>query len=55
MLTLVLWQRVVFLCVGRALFGMGLVMVVRSMPCSVSLVNQCHAAQHTTRCVGVRN
>ena len=29
MLTLVLWQRVVFLCVSRTVFRMSLVMVVR--------------------------
>jgi len=39
MLTLVLWQRVVFLCVSRTLFRMSLVMVVHRMLCS--------AAQHT--------
>jgi len=46
MLTLVLWRHVVFLCVSRTLFRMGLVMVVRRMLCSASL--QSHAAQHTT-------
>jgi hypothetical protein len=35
MLSLVLWQHVVFLCVSRALFGVRLVMVVRRMLCSV--------------------
>ena len=37
MLTLVLWQHVVFLCVSHTLFRMGLVMVVRRMLCSVRL------------------
>ena len=37
MLTLVLWQHVVFLCVSRTLFRMSLVMVVRRMLCSVRL------------------
>ena len=37
MLTLVLWQHVVILCVSRAVFRMSLVMVVRRMLCSVSL------------------
>jgi len=37
MLTLVLWQHVVCLCVSRTLFRMSLVMVVRSMLCSVRL------------------
>jgi len=46
MLTLVLQQHVVFLCVSRMLFRMSLVMVVRHMLCSVRL--QSHAAQHTT-------
>jgi len=35
MLTLVLWQHVVFLCVSRTLFRMSLVMVVRRVLCSV--------------------
>ena len=35
MLTLVLWQHVVFLCVSRTLFRMSLVMDVRRMLCSV--------------------
>ena len=35
MLSLVLWQRVVFLCVSRTLFRMSLVMVVCHMLCSV--------------------
>jgi hypothetical protein len=39
MLTLVLWQHVVFLCVSRTLFRMSLVMVVRRMLCSLSLTN----------------
>ena len=53
MLTLVLWQHVVFLSVSRTLFRMSLVMVVRRMLCSVSLnaaqhTTQTHAAQHAT-------
>jgi len=35
MLTLVLWQHVVFLYVSRTLFRMSLVMVVRLVLCSV--------------------
>jgi len=35
MLTLVLWQHVVFLCVSHTVFRMSLVMVVRRMLCSV--------------------
>jgi len=38
MLTLVLWQHVVFLRVSRTLFRMRLVMVVRLMLCSVSFI-----------------
>jgi len=34
-LTLVVWQRVVFLCVSCTLFGMSLVMGVRHVLCSV--------------------
>ena len=34
MLTYVLWQHVVFLCVSRAVFRMSLVMVVRHVLCS---------------------
>jgi len=49
MVTLVLWQHVVFLCVSRTLFRMSLVMVVRRMMCRVRLVSQSHPAQHTTR------
>jgi len=46
MLTLVLWQHVLcYVCL--TLFKMSLVMVVRRMLCSVRLVNQSHAAQHT--------
>jgi len=37
MLSLVLWQHVMFLCVSCTLFRMSLVMVVRHMLCSVSL------------------
>ena len=37
MLTLVLWQHVVFLCVSRTVFRMSLVMVVRRVLCSVRL------------------
>jgi len=37
MLTLVLWQYDVFLCVSRTLFRMRLVTVVRRMLCSVRL------------------
>ena len=44
MLTLVLWQRVVFLCVSHTLFRMSPVMVVRHMLCSVRLsVSRCTA------------
>jgi len=39
MLTLVLWQHVVFLCVSRTLFRMSLVMVVRHMLWSVRLAS----------------
>jgi len=58
MLTLVLWQHVVFLCVSRALFRMSLVIVVRRilfrmstavdvlfMPYSVRLT---HNTRHAT-------
>jgi hypothetical protein len=38
MLTLVLWQHVVFLCVSRTVFRVSLVMVVRRVLCSVRLV-----------------
>ena len=38
MLTLVLWQRVLFLCVSRALFRMSLVMAVRRMRCIKRIV-----------------
>jgi len=44
MLTLVLWQHVVFLCVSRTLFRMSLVMVVSRMLCSA----RSQAAQHKT-------
>jgi hypothetical protein len=37
MLTLVLWQHVVFLFVSRTLFRMRLVMAVRRMLCSLRL------------------
>jgi len=37
MLILVLWQRVVFLCVSHRVFRMSLVMVVRRVLCSVRL------------------
>jgi len=37
MLTLVLWQRVVFLCASSTLFRVSLVMFVRRMLCSVRL------------------
>jgi len=36
MLTLVLWQRVVFLCMSRTVFRMSLVLVVCRMLCSVT-------------------
>jgi len=44
MLTLVLWQHVVFLCESRTLFRMSLVMVVRAQH---TTHNHNHA-QHTT-------
>jgi len=37
MLSLVLWQRIVFLCVSRTVFRMSLVMAVRRMLCSARL------------------
>ena len=37
MLTFVLWQHVVFLCVSRTVFRMSLVMVVLRMLCNVRL------------------
>jgi len=40
MLTLVLWQHVVCLCVSCTLFRMSLIMVVRSMLCSVRLADR---------------
>jgi len=40
MLTLVLWQYVVCLCVSRTLFRMSLVMVVRRMLCSLRLAKE---------------
>jgi len=46
MLTLVLWQHVVFLCVSRTLFRMSLVMDVRRTLCSVRL--KLHAIRRTT-------
>ena len=39
MLTVVLWQRVVLLCVSRTLFRMSLVMFVRRVLCSVILAH----------------
>ena len=45
MLTLVLWQHVVFLCVSRTLFRMSLVMVVRRVLCSVRS-NSLHVLYH---------
>ena len=47
MLTLVLWQHVVFLCVSRTLFRMSVVMVVRSMLCSVRLNYNFSKEQYT--------
>jgi len=38
MLTLVLWQRVVILCVSRTVFRMSLVMVVLRMLCKEQYV-----------------
>jgi len=38
MLTLVLWQHVVLLCVSRTVFRVSLVMVVRRVLCSVRLI-----------------
>ena len=40
MLTLVLWQHVVFMCVSRTLFRMILVVVVHCMLCSVRLAKE---------------
>jgi len=39
MISLVLWQHVVVLCVSRTLFRMSLVMVVRPMLCSLGLAS----------------
>ena len=52
MLTLVLWQHVVFVCVCRTLFRMSLVMDVRRVLCSVGLTQSltlraCHSVQRT--------
>jgi len=45
---MVLWQHVVFLCVCRTVFRMGLVMVVHRMLCSLRPISRCtaHDAQH---------
>ena len=50
MLTLVLLQHVVFLCVSRTVFRMSLVMVVRHMLCSVNLTNNNIKVQMLLKC-----
>ena len=47
MLILVLWEHVVFLCVGCTLFRMSLAMVVCHMLCTVSLM------LHNIRCTTI--
>jgi len=46
MLTLMLWQHVVFVCVSRTLFRMSVIMIVRHMLWRVRLT--LHSIQRTT-------